>query len=57
MGMTEEVKLKSAFVAHNRLYQFKAMPFRFCWAPTTLEQLMEKVLAELQWHWYTLMMS
>ena len=49
VGMTEEVKQKSAFVTKGGLYQFKAMPFGLCGTPAIFKQVMEKLLTELQW--------
>ena len=49
VGLTEEAQLKSAFVTHSGLYQFKVMPYGLTNAPSTFERLMERVLQGLQW--------
>ena len=46
--MTEEAKLKSAFVTAEGLFSFETMPFGLCNAPATFQKLMETVLAGLQ---------
>ena len=37
VGMTEEAKLKSAFVTNGGLFQWKVMPFGLCNAPPHLK--------------------
>lgn len=43
--LTEEVKLKSAFVTPFRHFQFEVMPFGMVNSPATLTRLMSVVLA------------
>ena len=43
----EEDKQKTAFITHDGLYKFNAMPFGLMNAPTTFQQHMRKVLGPL----------
>ena len=47
--MTEVAKLKSAFLIHSGLFQFKLIPYGLINDPSTSEQLMATVLHGLQW--------
>ena len=49
VGLTEQARLKSAFVTRGGLYLWNVMPFGLCNAPGTFERLMETVLQGLQW--------
>ena len=49
MGLTEEVKEKTAFITSQGLYQFKILPFGLCNAPSTFKRLMERILQGLRW--------
>ena len=40
---------KSAFTTYCGLFEFVRMPFGLCNAPTTVQRLMQKVLAGLEW--------
>ena len=42
-------KQKTTFCTTEDLYEFNAMPFRLCNAPATFQQLMDMVLAGIQW--------
>ena len=44
-----EDREKSAFTTPEGLFEFTVMPFGLCNAPATFQQLMDSVLAGLQW--------
>ncbi|KAJ8409298.1 hypothetical protein AAFF_G00234960 [Aldrovandia affinis] len=44
VGLTSDVKPKTAFTTGSGLSQFTTMPFGFCNVPTIFERLMERVL-------------
>ena len=48
-GVENEDKPKTAFITRKGLFRFQVLPFGLCNAPATFEQLMEVVLAGLQW--------
>ena len=47
--MSPDAKRKAAFVAHERLFQLRVMPFGLCNAPATFERLMDQVLCGMCW--------
>ena len=47
--VNKEDREKTAFCTHERLFEFKVMPFGLCNAPATFQRLMNLVLAGLQW--------
>ncbi|KAG1468800.1 hypothetical protein G6F56_003628 [Rhizopus delemar] len=47
--LDDESKPKSAFVCRRGLYEFVRMPFGLCSAPSTMQRLMDSVLAGLKW--------
>ena len=49
VGVEGNDKAKTAFITRKGLFQFRVLPFGLCNAPATFEQLMEAVLAGLQW--------
>ena len=44
VSLSQEARVKTAFVTHSGLFQFKGMPFGLCNAPATFERLMDRVL-------------
>ena len=38
---------KTAFITHNRLYEFRVMPFSLCNSPATFQRLMQQALRGL----------
>ena len=38
VGLTDQIKERSAFVCRKGLFQWKEMPFGLCSAPTTFER-------------------
>ena len=44
VGLTEAVRMKSAFTVRGGLYFWNVMPFELCIDPSTFEWLMESVL-------------
>ena len=49
VSLSQEARIKTAFVTHSRLFQFKVMPFGLCKAPATFKRLMDRVLQGLRW--------
>ena len=49
IGLSEDARQKSAFFTYNRLFEFLRMPFGLCNAPATFQQLMQRVLAGLEY--------
>ena len=49
VAMSVDAKWKAAFVTHERLYQFRVMPFGLCNALATFERLMYRVLCGMRW--------
>ena len=49
VSLSREARVKTAFVTHSGLFQFKVMPFGLCNAPATFERLMDRVLQGLRW--------
>ena len=49
VSLSQEARIKTAFVMHSGLFQFKVMPFGLCNAPATFERLMDRVLQGLRW--------
>ena len=49
VSLSQEARVKTAFVTHSGLFQFRVMPFGLCNAPATLERLMDRVLQVLRW--------
>ncbi|KAG1222617.1 hypothetical protein G6F68_020592 [Rhizopus microsporus] len=47
--LDDESKPKSAFVCRRGLFEFIRMPFGLCYAPATMQRLMDSVLAGLKW--------
>ena len=47
--MDEEDKAKTAFTMRYGLYKWNVMPSGLCYAPATIQRLMEKVMVGLQW--------
>ena len=47
--LDEESKIKTAFSTKNGQYCFKRMPFGIAAAPATFQELMVKILGELNW--------
>ena len=50
--INEEHREKTAFCAHESLYQFNVMPFVLCNTPATFQRLMDRILMGLQWTSY-----
>ena len=49
MEVAEKDRPKTAFCTTEGLFEFKVMPFGLCNAPATFQQLMDLLLARLQW--------
>ena len=46
--MAEEDRCKTAFVCHKGLYEFNVLPFGLCTAPPVFQDLMNRVLGDIQ---------
>ena len=51
VSLSQEARVKTAFVTHSGLFQFRVMPFGLCNAPATFERLMDRVLQGLCLFW------
>ena len=49
VSLSQEARVKTEFVTHSGLFQFRVMPFGLCNAPATFERLMDRVLQRLRW--------
>ena len=49
VAMSPDASLKAAFVTHEGLFQFRAMPFGLCNAPATFKRFMDCVLSGMRW--------
>ena len=49
MEVDEKDREKTAFITSKGLFEFTKMPFGLCNAPATFQQLMDLILAGLQW--------
>ena len=47
--MEDDSKEKTAFITHNGLYEFNALPFGLCNRPATFQRVMTHVLRGLEW--------
>ena len=47
--MEDDSKEKTAFITHNGLYEFNALPFGLCNSPATFQRVMTHVLRGLEW--------
>ena len=45
--VSEQDRVKTAFLTHRGLYVYNVMPFKLCNAPATFQRLMEKILGQL----------
>src|SRR6185503_3740796 len=50
--LSPQSRVKSTFLTHEGLFAFTRMPFVLKCAPATFQQLMDIVLAELNWRTY-----
>jgi len=47
--VAEGDRQNTAFTTHDGLFEFKVIPFGLCNAPATFQQLMDLILAGVQW--------
>lgn len=49
IGVKESDKERTAFITHEGLYEFNVLPFGLCNAPSTFQNLTDRVFAGLKW--------